>query len=176
MGNSILLARLQSSKTSESLFDTEAPLTRPLNSDSIDDGGPPAERRTDAHPSFSPVKGTCEPGICPPKINLLQFGLSWAESLRARKAVIEALERELDPSFYHHDEWLSIPEKIRQEGAFLLGLSPDTLTHSTSTAEIVSTVAFGYPLKRGMWSVRPGENTPRMFCVDEGLRTKGYRV
>ncbi len=33
LGNSILLAKLQSGKTDQSLLDTEAPIARPLNSD-----------------------------------------------------------------------------------------------------------------------------------------------
>ena len=55
----------------------------------------------------------------------------------------------MDPSFYHHDLWLSVPENVRIQIADLLGTPPDSITHSTSTSDIVSLIANGYPLNRG---------------------------
>ena len=67
----------------------------------------------------------------------------------AKEAVSYALQTELDPSFYDHNIWLSIPEKVRIQIAELLGVSPDGITHSTSTSDIVAIIANGYPLNRG---------------------------
>jgi len=48
LGNSVLLARLQSSKVEKSILDTEAPISRPLNSDattpSIPNDAPTVEK------------------------------------------------------------------------------------------------------------------------------------
>ena len=64
----------------------------------------------------------------------------------AKKKVSEALERELNPSFYGHEEWLSIPERVRVQMGHLLGVSPDHITHSTSVCDLMSMVGGGYPL------------------------------
>ena len=52
LGNSILLAKIQSSKTSTSILDDEAPISRPLNSDAQapikTEATPAAEKKTEA--------------------------------------------------------------------------------------------------------------------------------
>ncbi len=69
--------------------------------------------------------------------------------LRARKRVLDALEKELDPSFFDHNDWISISERVRVGMAQLLGVSSECITHSTSSSDVVSIVANGYPLEKG---------------------------
>ena len=78
--------------------------------------------------------------------NSAYFGPS---PLSASSRVLEALERELDPSFFDHTNWLSISERIRAGMAQLLDVSPECLTHSTSTSDVISLVSNGYPLEKG---------------------------
>lgn len=53
LGNSIFLAKVQSSKTSTSILDDEAPIARPLNSDAQDAAAAKAKA---ASPVTAPVK------------------------------------------------------------------------------------------------------------------------
>lgn len=78
--------------------------------------------------------------------NTAYFGPS---PLSAKEKVEKALERELDPSFFPHDQWLNIPERIRTKGGQLIGVAPERMTHGTSAGDIVSIVANGYPFKKG---------------------------
>jgi hypothetical protein len=48
------------------------------------------------------------------------------------------MNRELDPSFYAYDDWMSISEKLRIKIAELLNVSPDTITHSTSSSDVIN--------------------------------------
>ena len=64
----------------------------------------------------------------------------------AKQKVSRALQKELDPSFFDYNTWIGIPERTRELMADLLGCSADHITHSTSTSDIISTVANGIKL------------------------------
>jgi selenocysteine lyase/cysteine desulfurase len=78
--------------------------------------------------------------------NSAYFGPS---PLRSKKLMENAVSRELDPSYYPYQEWISIPDNIRDQIATLLNCSSDSIAHSTSTTDIVSLVANGYDWKEG---------------------------
>jgi len=78
--------------------------------------------------------------------NAAYFGPS---PLRAKETIQAAMNRELDPSFYAYDDWMSISEKLRVKFAALLGVSADTITHSTSSSDVVNIVANGFIFKPG---------------------------
>lgn len=78
--------------------------------------------------------------------NAAYFGPS---PLRAKETITAAMKRELDPSFYAYDDWMSISEKLRVKFAGLLGVSPDTITHSTSSSDVVNIVANGFIFNPG---------------------------
>lgn len=78
--------------------------------------------------------------------NSAYFGPS---PFRAKETITKAMERELDPSFYAYDDWMSISEKLRVKFAKLLGVSPDTITHSTSSSDVINIIANGYDFKAG---------------------------
>ena len=60
-----------------------------------------------------------------------------------------AMERELDPSFYAYDDWMSISEKLRIKFATLINASPDCITHSTSSSDVINIVANGFTFDKG---------------------------
>lgn len=64
----------------------------------------------------------------------------------AKQKVSRALQKELDPSFYDYNTWMGISERIRVMLANLIGTDPDNITHSTSTSDIINTVANGLSL------------------------------
>lgn len=66
----------------------------------------------------------------------------------AKQKVSRALQKELDPSFFDYNTWIGIPERSRELMANLLGCSPDNVTHSTSTGDVVSTIANGIHLEK----------------------------
>lgn len=66
----------------------------------------------------------------------------------AKQKVSRALQKELDPSFYDYNTWMGISERIRQQIADLLQCSVDNITHSTSSSDIINTVARGYQFKK----------------------------
>lgn len=76
--------------------------------------------------------------------NSAYFGPS---PIRAKASISEAMNRELDPSFYLYEDWMGISEKIRVSFAKLLNVSPDTITHSTSSSDIINIVANGFIFK-----------------------------
>lgn len=78
--------------------------------------------------------------------NAAYFGPS---PLRAKDTILAAMKRELDPSFYAYDDWMSISEKLRVKFANLLGVSADTITHSTSSSDVVNIVANGFVFSPG---------------------------
>lgn len=78
--------------------------------------------------------------------NTAYFGPSPAS---ARMALEKALKRELDPSFCLYEEWMGIPDRIREKLANLLGVPADNIFHSTSTSEVINTVVNGYPFSKG---------------------------
>lgn len=65
----------------------------------------------------------------------------------AKQKVSRALQKELDPSFYDYNTWMGISERIRQQIADLLQCSVDNITHSTSSSDIINTIARGYQFK-----------------------------
>ncbi len=78
--------------------------------------------------------------------NSAYFGPS---PIRAKESITKAMNRELDPSFYAYDDWMSISEKLRQKFAELLQVSPDTITHSTSSSDVINIVANGFMFAKG---------------------------
>ena len=59
------------------------------------------------------------------------------------------MERELDPSFYLYDDWMGISEKLRVKFADLIQVSPDMITHSTSSSDVVNVIANGFIFEKG---------------------------
>ena len=78
--------------------------------------------------------------------NTAYFGPS---PLRAKETILKAMGRELDPSFYAYEDWMSISEKLRVSFAELINVSPDTITHSTSSSDVVNIIANGYHFEKG---------------------------
>ncbi len=66
----------------------------------------------------------------------------------AKQKVNRALHKELDPSFFNYSTWMGIPERERELIARLLNCSPDNITHSTSTSDIINIVANGIKLEK----------------------------
>lgn len=67
----------------------------------------------------------------------------------AKQKVARSLQKELDPSFYDYNTWMGISERMRTLIAKILGCSPDSITHQTSSSDVVNIVANGYPFKEG---------------------------
>jgi cysteine desulfurase / selenocysteine lyase len=67
----------------------------------------------------------------------------------AKQKVARALQKELDPSFINYNTWMGISERTRQQISRLVGCSPDNITLSTSTSDIISIVANGFPFEKG---------------------------
>lgn len=67
----------------------------------------------------------------------------------AKQKISRAVQKELDPSFYSYNNWMGIPERVREQIACLLECSPNNITHSTSTSDIVNIVANGLDFKEG---------------------------
>ncbi|MDD4973922.1 MAG: aminotransferase class V-fold PLP-dependent enzyme [Bacteriovorax sp.] len=78
--------------------------------------------------------------------NSAYFGPS---PIRSKATILAAMERELDPSFYAYDDWMSISEKLRIKFATLIKTSPDNITHSTSSSDVVNIVANGFIFEKG---------------------------
>lgn len=78
--------------------------------------------------------------------NTAYFGPS---PIRSKASIEAAMQKELDPSFYAYDDWMSISEKLRVKFANLLGTSSDNITHSTSSSDVVNIVANGFIFKKG---------------------------
>lgn len=67
----------------------------------------------------------------------------------AKQKVSRALQKELDPSFHEYSNWIGIPERIRSLISDVTGLPVDNITHSTSTSDVINTIAHGYKFKEG---------------------------
>ena len=78
--------------------------------------------------------------------NSAYFGPS---PISAKATIEKAMQRELDPSFYAYDDWMSISEKLRVKFASLINTSPDMITHSTSSSDVVNIVANGFIFEKG---------------------------
>lgn len=78
--------------------------------------------------------------------NSAYFGPS---PIRAKETILAAMNKELDPSFYAYDDWMSISEKLRVKFAKLINVSPDNITHSTSSSDVVNIVANGFIFEKG---------------------------
>lgn len=78
--------------------------------------------------------------------NTAYFGPS---PIRAKETITQAMNRELDPSFYPYEEWMGISEKLRVKFADLLQVSPDTITHSTSSSDVINIIANGFTFDKG---------------------------
>lgn len=78
--------------------------------------------------------------------NSAYFGPS---PIRSKTTIMAAMEKELDPSFYAYDEWMSISEKLRVKFARLLNVAPEFITHSTSSSDVVNIISNGYVFEKG---------------------------
>ena len=78
--------------------------------------------------------------------NSAYFGPS---PIRAKETITKAMNRELDPSFYAYDDWMSISEKLRVKFAELIQVSPDMITHSTSSSDVINIIANGFIFENG---------------------------
>lgn len=78
--------------------------------------------------------------------NSAYFGPS---PIRSKATIEEAMQRELDPSFYAYDDWMSISEKLRIKLAKILNVSTDEITHSTSSSDVINIVANGFEFEKG---------------------------
>jgi cysteine desulfurase / selenocysteine lyase len=67
----------------------------------------------------------------------------------AKQKVSRALQKELDPSFYDYNTWMGISERLRCLVADVLKTSPDAITHSTSSSDIINLVARGFKFNPG---------------------------
>lgn len=71
-------------------------------------------------------------------------------SPKSSKNLIDfAVDKEMDPSFYAYNDWMSISERLRVKLADFLNVSPDNVTHSTSSSDVINIVANGYPFVKG---------------------------
>ena len=68
---------------------------------------------------------------------------------RAKERATQALQVESDPSFLPYSAWKSVPETIRQKIAQLIGCSGKSVALTTSTTDLISLVANGYPWQKG---------------------------
>ena len=78
--------------------------------------------------------------------NSAYFGPS---PIRAKETNMAAMEKELDPSFYAYDDWMSISEKLRVKFAKLINASADNITHATSSSDVINIVANGFIFEKG---------------------------
>ena len=78
--------------------------------------------------------------------NSAYFGPS---PIRSKETITKAMNRELDPSFYAYDDWMSISEKLRVKFAELIQVSPDMITHSTSSSDVINIIANGFIFEKG---------------------------
>jgi cysteine desulfurase/selenocysteine lyase len=78
--------------------------------------------------------------------NSAYFGPS---PIRSKVTIELAMQKELDPSFYAYDEWMSISENLRIKFAELLKTKADFITHSTSSSDVVNIVANGFIFEKG---------------------------
>jgi len=78
--------------------------------------------------------------------NSAYFGPS---PLSAKKLIEEAMQKELDPSFYLYHDWMGISERLRIKFSELLKVSPDRISHQTSSSDVVNIVANGYRFSPG---------------------------
>ncbi len=65
----------------------------------------------------------------------------------AKKYVIDALERELDTSYYEYNKWREKTEEIRNLISRILYCSSENISYSTSSSEIINHIANGYDFK-----------------------------
>lgn len=78
--------------------------------------------------------------------NTAYFGPS---PIRSKATIEAAMQKELDPSFYAYDDWMSISEKLRTKFAKLINASSDCITHSTSSSDVINIVANGFIFEKG---------------------------
>tara|TARA_R110002072_G_scaffold1989_3_gene16515 strand:+ start:79521 stop:80666 length:1146 start_codon:yes stop_codon:yes gene_type:complete len=67
----------------------------------------------------------------------------------AKQKVMQALQKELNPSFYEYNNWIGVSERLRVHFARLIGCKSDNIAHQTSTSDVISIVANGFNFKEG---------------------------
>jgi cysteine desulfurase / selenocysteine lyase len=78
--------------------------------------------------------------------NTAYFGPS---PYRAKKRVLQSLDKELNPAFYDYHTWFGNSERVRQKLANLINVPVDNITHSTSSSDVINIVANGFDFKEG---------------------------
>jgi len=68
---------------------------------------------------------------------------------RALRRAEEALVIEGDPSYFGHEQWKPLPDKLRVQIAGLLGGNSENVSHHTSVCEVISLIAAGYSFRQG---------------------------
>ncbi len=92
---------------------------------------------------------------------------------RAQKKIDFTRKRIANPSFLPYEEWLSVPERMRLKFSQLLGCSPDNISHSSATCDVMTTIAQGLRLKENDLVVScggdyPSNVLPWMFAQKQG--------
>lgn len=77
--------------------------------------------------------------------NTAYFGPS---PYRAKQRVMQALQKELNPSFYDYDVWMGIGDRIREKIAQVLNCKSTHIAHQTSVSDINTLVATGLNLAK----------------------------
>jgi cysteine desulfurase/selenocysteine lyase len=96
---------------------------------------------------------------------------------RTRAAAVKSLERFANPVNFKYDDWRPLPDEGRAKFSRLLGVSADAISHHSSTSEVMSFLALGFPFKAGdkvalMEGDYPSDVLPWM--VNE--KRRGYQI
>lgn len=78
--------------------------------------------------------------------NTAYFGPS---PLRSKENVHKMMEVQLDPSHFSYENYFLIPDKSRQQFAKLLGVSADSISHATSSTDVINNLAISFGFKLG---------------------------
>lgn len=92
---------------------------------------------------------------------------------RSQKKIDFTRKRMANPSFLPYEEWLTIPDRMRIKFSQLLGCSPDNISHSSATCDVMTTLAQGLKLKKDDLVVSlngdyPSNVLPWLFAQKQG--------
>jgi len=73
--------------------------------------------------------------------NTAYFGPS---PLRSKEKVDKMMAIELDPSHFAYGNYLQFPDRTREQFAKLLGVSADSISHATSSTDVINNLALGF--------------------------------
>ncbi len=78
----------------------------------------------------------------------------------AKGNVDRALLKELNPSFHEYSSWLGIAERTRELLSKFISCTPDQITHSTSSSDIINILANGLTFKKNDLVVSVNKDYP----------------